>query len=61
MRNWQIDGTDPFPLSQDSKYTLVCVDTVTGLTQAFHCHCANQAATIMGLRKLSLRMDILIQ
>lgn len=53
MRNWQIDYTDPLLLSKDSKYTLVCVDTISGLTQAFFCHCANQAATIKGLKKLS--------
>lgn len=53
MKNWQIDYTESFPLSEDSKYTLVCVDDASGLTQDFLCPCANQAASIRGLKKLS--------
>lgn len=53
MRDWQIDYVGPFPKSEVSKYVLVCVDTVPGLTQAFSGLWANQVATIRGLEKLS--------
>lgn len=41
------------PVSDGSKYALVCVDTVSGLTHAFPCNHTNQAATIRGSEKLS--------
>lgn len=42
-----------FPLGEGYKYVLVCVDTVSSLTQDFPCCHANQAAIIRGLEKLS--------
>ena len=39
--------------NEGSKYGLVFVDNMPGLTQAFPCHCANQTATIRGLEKQS--------
>ena len=51
-RDWQTDYFDPLPLGESSKYAWICVDTVSGLTQAFPCHFANQDATIRGLEKL---------
>ena len=53
VRNWKIDYIGPLPLSEGSKYALACMDTISGLTQALLCCWANQAATIMGLEKLS--------
>ena len=54
MRDWQIDYIGPLSVArEDFKYALVCVDTASGLTQAFPCHYANQAATIRGSEKLS--------
>lgn len=35
----------PAPLTEVSKYVLVCVDTASDLTQAFPCHRAKQVAT----------------
>lgn len=43
----------PPPLNEDSKCALVCVDNLCGLTQAFPCHQASQATSIVGLEKLS--------
>lgn len=43
----------PLPSECEVKYALVCVDTASGLTQAFPCPCPNQNAIISGLEKLS--------
>lgn len=51
VRNIDYIGT--LPLSEGSTYALVCVDTASGLTQAFPCRCTNQVATIRGLEKVS--------
>ena len=48
VRGWKIDYITLLPVSEGSKYTLGCVDTAPGLTQAFPCRHANQAATIRG-------------
>lgn len=53
VRDWHIDYIGPFPLSEGSKYALVCGDIACGLTQAFSYCCTNQAATNRGLEKLS--------
>lgn len=55
MRYWQIDYIDPLCLRESSRYAFTCVDTVSGLTQAFHCCYTNQAANIRGLETLSTR------
>lgn len=34
--DWQIDS-NPLPLSEGPKYAVICVDTTSGLTQAFLC------------------------
>ena len=41
-RDWQTDYLDPLSLGESSKYAWICVDTVSGLTQAFPCRFANQ-------------------
>lgn len=48
-RDWQIAYTVPLSVSEGSIYALVCVDPVSGLTQALPCHCTNQGVTIRGL------------
>ena len=54
MRDWQIDYIGlPF-LIEGSKCALLCVDSESGLTQAFSCHCGNQVATIRELEKLRI-------
>lgn len=49
----QVDYIGSVPLSVRSKYALGYVETASGLTHIFPCHCANQAATTRGLEKLS--------
>ena len=51
--DWQVDYIGLLPLIEGSKYGLVCIDTMPVLTQAFSYSCENQAATIIGLEKLS--------
>ena len=51
--NWEIDYTDTLPLNEGSKYTLVYMDTDSGLTQAFSCFGASQADIIRRLEKLN--------
>lgn len=46
LSDWQICCIGPFLLSEGSKYALVCMDTVSGLTYSVSCYHANQAATI---------------
>ena len=41
-RDWQLDYIGTLPLSEASRYALVCVDILSGLTQAFSCACRNQ-------------------
>lgn len=53
VRDRQTDHTGPLLLNRSTKYALVCVDTDSGLTQAFPCWWANHVATIKGLKKLS--------
>ena len=53
VSDWQVDYIGPLPLSKGSKYALVCVDTESGLTQAFSCHHTNLAVTNRGLEKQS--------
>ena len=53
MRDWQIDYFGTLPPSEGFKYALICVDTASGLTQAFLCCPANQADTSRELEKLS--------
>lgn len=48
-----MDYMGSLPLSEDSKYILVCVDTTSGLTQGFPSHHENQASITRGLEKLS--------
>ena len=50
MRDLQTDYIGPLPPSKG--YALVCEDALFGLTQAFPCCQANQAASITGLVKL---------
>lgn len=61
VRNWNIDCISLLPLSETSKYALVCVDSLSGLTQTFLCCCANQAATIMELEKLVQSTHTLVE
>lgn len=53
VRDWQIDYFDLLFLSEGSEYALVCVHSEPALTQAFSCHCGNQAASIRELERLS--------
>lgn len=46
-------GNIKLTLSDCSKYALFYMDTIFGLTQDLFCQCANQAADIMELEKLS--------
>lgn len=48
VRDGQIDYISLFSESKCYKYALVCVDTESAFTQAFSCHCANQASIIRG-------------
>lgn len=48
VKDWQIDYKGPFPPNEVFKYVLICVDTMSGLTQAFSCY---QATNIRALGK----------
>uniref|UniRef100_A0A669QJJ3 ribonuclease H n=1 Tax=Phasianus colchicus TaxID=9054 RepID=A0A669QJJ3_PHACC len=52
LQRWQIDYIGPLPRSEGARYALTCVDTASGLLQAYPVLKANQAYTIKALTKL---------
>lgn len=59
VKDWQIDYKGPFPPNEVFKYVLICVDTMSGLTQAFSCY---QATNNRALGKLKYHCtDILME
>jgi len=49
---WQVDYTGPLPRSEGARYALSCIDTASGLIQAYPVLKANQGYTIKALTKL---------
>ena len=45
--DWQIDYIGTLLLSEGSRYALVCVDILSGLTQTFSCACISQVVTLV--------------
>lgn len=54
VKDWRTHYTGPLPVSLGQQCALTCVDTVTGLLQAFSCKGTNQTATIKGVEQLSV-------
>lgn len=52
LQRWQVNYTGPLPLSERVRYALTCIDTESGLTQAYPVPKANQTHTIKALTKL---------
>ena len=52
LQRWQIDYIGPLPRSEGARYALTCVDTASGLMQAYPVAKANQAYTIKALTRL---------
>ena len=52
LQRWQVDYIRPLPRSEGARYALTCVDTASGLLQAYPVPKANQAYTIKALTKL---------
>ena len=52
LQRWQVDYIRPLTRSEGARYALTCVDTASGLLQAYPVPKANQAYTIKALTKL---------
>ena len=52
LQRWQVDYIGPLPRSEGARYALTCIDTASGLLQAYPVPKANQAYTIKALTKL---------
>lgn len=61
IRDWQIDYIASLPLSEASKYTLVLVDSASGLIQAFPCGHENQTAPLRDKRSWVPPIDTLVR
>ena len=46
MTRWQVDFVGPLPLSEDASFTLITVDTATGLLFAWPCKAVGQYCTL---------------
>ena len=52
LQQWQVNYIRPLPRSEGVRYALTCIDTASGLLQAYPVRKANQAYTIKALNKL---------
>ena len=52
LQRWQVTYIGSLPRSEGAKYALICVDTASGLLQAYPVPKGNQAYTIKALAKL---------
>ena len=52
LQRWQVDYIGPLPWSEGVRYALTCVNTASGLLQAYPVPRVNQAYTTKALTKL---------
>ena len=52
LKQWQVDYTGPISQSEGARYALTCIDTTSGLMQAYSVPRAKQAYIIKALTKL---------
>ena len=52
LQQWQVDYTGPLPQSEGARYAMTCIDTTSGLMQAYSVPRAKQAYIIKALTKL---------